>query len=155
MVAPDDGATHLGPGRRCSRYVPGHEVHYIQSRISLEEPGLVERGRVEAIGELISVRVGGELRRYWNHDLTRFARAIELFGPDVTLQERWSLLKVPHPGGSYCFSIRRLTDDEGWLGPGEADCTKGPAGGFVIPMDPGASAEEIAARAVAALFGKA
>ena len=155
MAAPeDDDATYLGPGRGCSRYVPGHEVHYIQSRISLEELGVVERGRVEAIGDLVSVRVEGELRRYWNHDLARFARAIERFGPDVAIQERWSMLRVPGRIGSFCFSIRRLGAGEVRLRPGEEDCTTGPAGGFVIRVGPGASTEEVVARAVAALFGR-
>ena len=62
-------------------------------------------------GAMIAIETGGEVRRYWNHDPDRIARALELFGPDAQLQDRWGLFGIPNGKGTYLFSIVRLEPD--------------------------------------------
>ena len=85
----DDSHPYAG----CPLYFPGHNVHYIQFRLTWNEPQhdpipatLLD---VQDDGEL-TVEVDGELRRYWNHDperatraMTRYDGAFELVGYGV------------------------------------------------------------------------
>jgi hypothetical protein len=98
-------------------------VHWIQAKKSWEEPGVVQAGTVIEVGVgLLRVLVEGEIRVYRNHDTPRFLAIARRYGRDVEVQERWHLLKVPHPEGKWCFCIGLATDE--WVpcrDRGEAD----------------------------------
>ena len=67
-----DDAPPVGEHDECGLYIPGHTVHYIQARLSWEDQDQDVAGVIESIdGQLIRVRVGGEVREYRNHDLAR------------------------------------------------------------------------------------
>jgi hypothetical protein len=98
----------------CSLHFPGHTVHWIQVRRAGAEPGVVEDGLIADVGEdVIRVRIGAELREYRNHDTARIRDIVRERGPRVTVQERWSLLRFPSPGGNYCVSI--VESAEPWV----------------------------------------
>lgn len=98
----------IGTVKRCSLSSPGHTVHWIQAKLSTREPGLVEDGDIVDIGpEVVAVRVGSDIREYRNHDTARLTQVIRELGASVTVQERYSLLKVPTHTVNHCFSIAK------------------------------------------------
>lgn len=113
------GHLHLREARRCGSYRPGHEVHWIQAKKSWEEPGVIDTGVIVSLGLTeISMRIGSEERKYWNHDTGRLRETVRHQGQAVVVQERWSLLKVPSPTGHHCFCIARTR--EAWT-----ECNRG------------------------------
>ena len=116
--------------KRCDRYTPGHTVHWIHAKKASQEPGEHEEGTVVAVGALITIRVGDELRRYFNHQPERFADAIEIYGHAVRVDERWHLLGI---GPGYVFNVRRIPEGQ-TPKVEDIDCDNGPTGGFVINL---------------------
>lgn len=69
-------------------------VHWIQAKKAREDLEHAEPGRITRLdGDLLTVRVSGELRRYQGHDLARLAQLVDRRGSRVLVQERWSLLR--------------------------------------------------------------
>ena len=82
--------------RRCPLYLPGHNVHFIQFRLTWNEPqhdpipaNLLE---VRDDGELM-LEVDGEVRRYWNHGPDDVARAMTRYNGEFELVG-YGVLKV-------------------------------------------------------------
>jgi hypothetical protein len=101
MVSSDYAITH-----RCALYTPGHNVHFIQARLAWENPAAYVRGEVLAIDDAIVVATEhGDVRRFRNHDLHRFARIVDDVGLGVTLCDRGVLRIDRHPSGGFMFCI--------------------------------------------------
>jgi len=118
VESPDLGS--VGP---CQGFWPGHQVHWIPALKAAKERDPCCSAVVQSISwhasnganlnvedHVIAIETGGEVRRYWNHDPDRIARALELFGPDVQLQVRWGLFGILNGKGTYLFSIVRLEE---------------------------------------------
>ncbi len=61
-----------GGPQGCALYLPGHMIHYIQARLSWENPEKHLPGLIESIeSEIVQVRVADGVRSYRNHDLSR------------------------------------------------------------------------------------
>lgn len=70
-------------------------VHWIQAKHGAEHLDEAEPGRIVRLdGDLLTVRVSGELRRYLVDDPDRLAQAIRQHGRRVLVQEPWSLLRL-------------------------------------------------------------
>ena len=70
-------------------------VHWIQAKHAREHLDEAEPGRIVRLdGDLLTVRISGQLRRYQVHDSDRLVRQIEQHGRRVLVQERWSLLRL-------------------------------------------------------------
>lgn len=70
-------------------------LHWIQAKKAIEHLDEAETGRIVRLdGDLLTVRVAGELRHYRVHDPERLIRVIEQNGRRVLVQERWSLLRL-------------------------------------------------------------
>jgi hypothetical protein len=91
----------------CALFEAGHQVHIVQAKRSWEADRASYRTgvvlEVEDDGWL-TAEFDGETVRLWNHQPQRLGRAVQDAGPWVGLT-RYSLLHVPHTGGSYCFSV--------------------------------------------------
>ena len=132
-MSPERNGEGLGAAYDCGSYLAGHTPHWIQVFRSAATSEAVERGEIESIdGYVITVAIGGQLRRYLNHDPARLARGIELHGPKVRVQEPWSILRVPTPNGSYCFSIAAPKDDSPFACPSGSELLRDGAGGFTF-----------------------
>lgn len=69
-------------------------VHWIQAKKARQHLDEAETGRIVQLdGDLLTVRIAGELRQYWVHDAERLSWLIERYGSLVLVQERWSLLR--------------------------------------------------------------
>jgi hypothetical protein len=99
----------MSPARapeQCTLYVPGHMVHVIQVFHSRSEPRTPRSGSIVSVGSgVVIVDLGGEQRRYRNHETQRIRDVVRDHRPEVNVDEGWSILRLPHPGGTYCFSI--------------------------------------------------
>ncbi len=95
----------------CQSYWAGHNVHFIQARLSREslEAGLARSGRIIAIGDdgRVDVAVAGATVELWNHLPARLRRFVEHGKTDVVLRGH-SAMAI----GSYLFSVRDATDDD-------------------------------------------
>lgn len=110
--------------RRCNRYVPGHEPHFIQANKASADHDTKVPGTVVRIDDTgIVVETEGETVTFLNHDLDRARDLLGVLGPEVTVQRRWSLLRF----GTYvvCIQADRGTP----LDPCEVDDE--PEGGFL------------------------
>lgn len=65
--------------KRCGRYSPGHEVHWIPGIRFADEPRLPATIEVAAEGYLLVHWIGPTLR-FYNHESSRIRRAIEIYG---------------------------------------------------------------------------
>lgn len=141
--------------RSCGLYLPGHDVHWIQARLSVEEelqrpstPGLLLGVQPDG---LVVVEVNGVVRRLWNHDTDRLEQLVARNRGEVSHQPGFGLLKTPSEKSSYLFCVADADSPD--LRPCLAHPpTGGPlellreAGGFSIPgpeaLDWGESAGE-------------
>jgi len=72
----------IPPVRDCGRYLPGHSVHWIQARLTWNQPvahTAVEIVHIGAASVLVSADDG--LRQFWNHDVDRLRALVEQHGP--------------------------------------------------------------------------
>jgi hypothetical protein len=77
----------------CGRYLPGHQVHYIQARLAVAELATAPTGEVTSIDQRgIHVVINGEERTYFTHDLGRAKRLLDQHGPTVKVQDRRALI---------------------------------------------------------------
>jgi len=91
----------------CALYTPGHQVHFIQARLSAEDDPVHRRmGKLLALDDngWITVDVDGELLRFWNHDPGRARACFATSSGNVVLASR-GLLHAPHEGGRCCMCI--------------------------------------------------
>jgi hypothetical protein len=122
-----------GPGT-CALYIPGHKVHFIQARLSQENPEQNVPGLIESIaGQIVRVRVGEEVRSYRNHDLSRLIE-LSVDTREVVLRQRgvlecrshlvciapadepWTSCRGPSTHGTDAASLGdRLLNDGGFL----------------------------------------
>ncbi|CAN5619812.1 hypothetical protein BH24ACT26_BH24ACT26_20260 [soil metagenome] len=95
--------------RSCGLYLPGHDVHWIQARLSVEEelqrpstPGLLLGVQPDG---LVVVEVNGVVRRLWNHDTDRLEQLVARNRGEVSHQPGFGLLKTPSEKSSYLFCV--------------------------------------------------
>ena len=80
-------------------------VHWIQAKKARQHLDEAETGRIVRFdGDLLTVRISGELRRYKVHDPNRLVRVVEQHGRRVLVQERWLLLRLRNA----LVSVRRV-----------------------------------------------
>ena len=88
----------------CDQYTPGHDVHYIQYRLSRREPPISETV-IEAIADdgTITFVDGSTL---WNHDPVRLRAIVEAHSAHVELLTQ-GVLAVTNPtgGGDYMVCV--------------------------------------------------
>jgi hypothetical protein len=129
----------------CDLYLPGHQVHYIQTRKAMEDAAAGDRTKatlvVAADGVIVVSLADGNIVRYRTHS-TRRVRRIAKPGDGVIVCESFRTLGIPGPRGATTMFCIALDRDE--LRP----CSASPAtaatpedlaeqlatrGGFVIP----------------------
>jgi hypothetical protein len=93
----------------CALYTAGHQVHHIQARLGWEAEARAARPvkgtLVKVSGDgWIAVDVGGELRRFWNHDPVR-ARAVIEGSDGLVGLPGFDLLHAPTASGTYCICV--------------------------------------------------
>ncbi len=94
---------------RCGSYTPGHDVHFIQVKLSSED-GLGEHCHVDCVEDDGTIILGGR-RRLWNHDPSRLRRVLGAGGADHVYLGSRSLLRVGSSHSSYyCFSVSDAPD---------------------------------------------
>ena len=88
--------------RRCGQYTPGHDVHYIQARLSSEHPPQRE-AVIEDIADdgTITFADGSTL---WNHDPVRLRAIVQADGARVDVRS-YGVLHVPHATGGGGFLV--------------------------------------------------
>ncbi|WP_143425113.1 hypothetical protein [Geodermatophilus pulveris] len=94
----------------CAVRVAGHAVHPTRLRRCLDRPAATRVPVVVlgAVGDVVTLACGAELRRYRNHDSGRLLSLAAGAGPRVLLDERYALLFVrtgPRDAGSV-FSLQ-------------------------------------------------
>ena len=97
------------PHRDCELYVPGHVVHWIQAIRSASLPHL--DGHLVGVedGLVVVIDIGGEIRRYRNHDIEHLVGLVDI-GDPVRVCESSSILRRDQGGGASCFSIAKVVD---------------------------------------------
>jgi hypothetical protein len=79
---------------RCTSHAAGHAVHPTRVLLCDNSPDdawtpVVVMG---AVGDVLTVACGAELRRYRNHEAGRLLDLVDTTGPDALLNERYGLL---------------------------------------------------------------
>ena len=93
----------IPPVRRCGRYHRGHDVHFIQARLSREEVGRDEQRTIRDVADdgAITFTDGTTV---WNHNPERLRPVLMHCGNAVVLGS-YGVLRVPKDGGAYLFSV--------------------------------------------------
>lgn len=81
------------PPKNCARFLPGHTIHWIHARKSVEEPGpllVVRIERVDSNGLITLTGDDGEFE-LWNHDPLALADAAF---DNVHYRPKWHLLST-------------------------------------------------------------
>lgn len=92
----------------CRSYRPGHTVHYIQARKSLENGNPVPARIVRFEPPYaVVLDVGGTHRTYFSDRIADIADAPQRGRRQIEIDERWSVLRI----GQHGFSI---ATDETW-----------------------------------------
>ena len=107
----------------CGLYLAGHDVHWIQSKLSLKVDAARPRpGRIEEVhpdGVLV-VRVESARYSFWNHDPRRLHRLVAANHGLVTYQREFNLLRTRSgPGSHFVFCVIDAAD------PGRRPCGSG------------------------------
>lgn len=91
---------------RCTRYGPGHQVHFIHARRSWEDGDSVDVLAVVQSDGLIRLEWPDEVVVRWHHDTRRLAAALRRTGGFARWRPRWHALAVPSgPGRSHLFNL--------------------------------------------------
>jgi hypothetical protein len=108
MSQPDVPPKSVPPVKRCGSYGYGHDVHYIQARLSREAgPGRAVTFSSVSDGGIITFTDGSSL---WNHDPARLRALASRHGREMMLGPR-GVLRIPHDDGSwYCISVATEPD---------------------------------------------
>lgn len=130
-----------GAAFHCGLYLPGHDVHYIQSRLSEEPetdlPVSAQLLEVRPDG-LVLVEVDDGVRRLWSHDPGNLALLVARNDGVISYQPGFGLLRTPRKDGSYLFYAVDANSSERQPCP-ERPPTGDPvqllkeAGGFLVP----------------------
>jgi hypothetical protein len=79
---------------RCSAFLPGHKVHWIQIRKALrDDVGIPVTVHLDVDGK-VRLLDAGEERHCWHHDTADIAEALALPCGDITWYERFRLLTI-------------------------------------------------------------
>jgi hypothetical protein len=107
MVSVPDRPRAVPPVRTCGSYHRGHDVHFIQVRLSFESgPG--QRRTVANVDDDGTIRfVTGE--PVWHHDPGRLKAVLNVYGPEARM-DSYGVLRVPTERGAYCFSVATEPD---------------------------------------------
>jgi hypothetical protein len=97
--------------RRCELYLAGHTLHYIPATRSVREPHRTGY-LIAANGNVISVDFGDEVKRYRHHAVERLVEIVGI-GGKVQVCEGFGILRFPHGGGNFCFSVKEI--DKPWI----------------------------------------
>ena len=90
--------------RPCGIYGAGHRVHFIQAHKAAAEKG--QPAILLGIRDsTIVLAVGDGVRVYGNHDPRRVQVFAEEFGEEVSLIERWHVLRIGGGGRRWLFSL--------------------------------------------------
>jgi len=98
-----DRANHT----KCALYTPGHQVHFIQAKLSWQgDPLKYRSGSLVSVDDdgWISVVIDQAEVRIWNHEPARARHRIEAAGGLVVLREP-HVLATPTACGNALFSI--------------------------------------------------
>ncbi len=94
---------------RCGLYLRGHDVHWIQAKLSVEQqserpsrPGHLLDLQTDG---LVVIEVHGVLRRLWNHDTNRMKSLVARNRGAVSYQPGFGLLRTASAEGSYLFCV--------------------------------------------------
>lgn len=92
----------VSPAWTCGNYRVGHDLHFIQARLSREN-GLGEERTIVSVADdgVITFTRGAPV---WNHDPERLRTILVERGNAVRLASH-GVLRVPHDDGDYCFSV--------------------------------------------------
>jgi len=108
---PDDSRSGGPP---CDLYLPGHQVHYIQSRLAMADDAAADRVRatlVEVTDGHVVVRLDdGTFARYRNHATDRIRR-VAAPGDELMVCERFGILGIPVSRGTSMFCLAPEGDD--------------------------------------------
>ena len=79
---------------QCASHAAGHAVHPARVLLCDSSPddAWVPVVVMGAVGDVLTVACGGELRRYRNHDTGRLLDLADTTGPDALLNERYGFL---------------------------------------------------------------
>jgi len=99
----DHESAAVPPVRQCGSYTYGHDVHYIQARLSSEAPPLAATSIVAIDDDGTITFANGTTR--WNHDPQRLRDIVARCGPDAELRSH-GVLEV----GSYVFTVSESPD---------------------------------------------
>jgi hypothetical protein len=101
----------------CGKYKLGHDVHFIQARLSWEQPK-VRDVVIESVEDDGTIRFTDQTTT-WNHDPERLRALVAQHGVRAELRVQ-GILGLPHEGGSsYLFSVSDAPTpcDDGTSGP--------------------------------------
>ena len=89
--------------RHCGLYRPGHEVHYIQAKLSFEDTDSRPAGRLLEVGDdgVLLVETDNGVQRLWNHDPAGIRAIWKRMGDEVELRAKGMLSLVGKGGNSY------------------------------------------------------
>jgi hypothetical protein len=102
MASDADAVREVPRVRTCGAYRVGHDMHFIQARLSAEDGPGVPRTIASIADDGTIVCTDGT--RLWNHDPVRLRTIIGIWGPDVMVGTR-GVLRVPNGDGAYCISV--------------------------------------------------
>ena len=101
---------------RCGLYLPGHDVHWIQAKLSREKrdqrptrPGQLIKTDPDG---LVVVEVEGVVYRLWNHDPLRMERLVARNRGSVSYQPGAGLLRTESVLGNFLFCVADADDPE-------------------------------------------
>jgi hypothetical protein len=94
--------------RRCGSHTLGHDVHFIQARLSLRD-GVGPQQTVQDVAAdgTITLADGSSV---WHHDPIRLNAALTLVGNQARLGTHGVLRVACGEGSSYCFSVSPAPD---------------------------------------------
>ena len=92
---------------RCGAYRLGHDMHFIQARLSAEDgPGVARTVESVAVDGTMTCTDG---TRLWHHDPARLCTLITVCGSNVMLGAK-GVLRIPNGDGAYCISVSTAPD---------------------------------------------
>jgi hypothetical protein len=107
MAADVDVPREVPPAWVCGAYRVGHDMHFIQARLSTEDgPGVARIVKSVADDGTITFTDGTQC---WNHDPARLRTIIDSCGADV-MRGTHGVLRVPNANGAYCISVTEEPD---------------------------------------------
>jgi hypothetical protein len=124
---PTQANPDLADHTRCAMYTPGHQVHFIQAKLSWEgDPLKYRSGTLVSVEDdgWITVEVDGAEVCVWNHEPARARHRIEAADGLVVLREP-HVLATPTANGNALFSI---SDAVTACVPPSAEADNSPAG---------------------------